>query len=79
MSAQADAFSSWLVGWLIIAEVVEVLEAVPRFVLVLRVPVGLQVLLGGLGVSRVGVAPVLFSFWFLKFVEEIDCVSELFL
>jgi len=78
MPAKAYAFSPCLIGRLTVAEVVEVLEFVFRFVLVFRVTVGLRVVLGNLVVSRVGVAPVLFVFWFLEFIKEIDGVDELF-
>ncbi len=78
ISAKAYAFSPLLRFWLIITEVVEVVEVVFRFVLVFQVTIGLQVVLGDLVVSQVGVTPVLFVVRFLELVKEIDGVDELF-
>jgi hypothetical protein len=60
MPAEAFAFSPCVIGWLIVAEVVEVVKVVFWFVLVFQVTVSLWVVLGDLVVSRVGVAPCLF-------------------
>jgi hypothetical protein len=78
VSSKAYAFSLWLIGRPIVAEVQEVVEVVSRSVLVFRGIVGLRVVFGDLVVSRVSVTPVLIVFWFLEFVKEIDCADELF-